>query len=278
MRGLPASGKSTKAKELAEEIGNAVRVNRDLLRTMIHFGTWSGKNERFIKMAERAIASMFLDENLVVIVDDTNLHPGTVESWKQFAKENKHEFEIFNVDTDYIECIDRDSLREDSVGRNVIVKMARQYGMYPFDKREIICDIDGTLCNIDHRLHYVRGEQKDWDSFFHAMKDDEPRPEIIDILCDKAAEGYRILLVSGRPEEYRGLTQRWLFNFGVPYTDLFMRPKGDHRPDTEIKQEILDRYFKKELIDLVIDDRPSVIRMWRENGLEVMDVGNGVEF
>jgi len=28
----------------------------------------------------------------------------------------------------------------------------------------------------------------------------------------------------------------------------------------------------------VYDDRPSVIRMWREKGLEVEDVGAGVEF
>lgn len=57
-----------------------------------------------------------------------------------------------------------------------------------------------------------------------------------------------------------------------------MRRAKDSRPDTEVKQDILDQYFKKELIDVVIDDRPSVIRMWRSNGLEVLDVGKGEEF
>ena len=34
----------------------------------------------------------------------------------------------------------------------------------------------------------------------------------------------------------------------------------------------------KENIFMVFDDRPSVIRMWRENGVKVVDVGDGVEF
>jgi len=29
---------------------------------------------------------------------------------------------------------------------------------------------------------------------------------------------------------------------------------------------------------LTFDDRPSVIRMWKEHGFTVADVGNGVEF
>jgi hypothetical protein len=29
---------------------------------------------------------------------------------------------------------------------------------------------------------------------------------------------------------------------------------------------------------MAFDDRPAVVRMWKENGLIVADVGNGVEF
>jgi hypothetical protein len=51
----------------------------------------------------------------------------------------------------------------------------------------------------------------------------------------------------------------------------------DKREDTEVKQAMLDRYFSdRSKIALVIDDRPSVMRMWRENGLNVVDVGNWV--
>lgn len=52
MRGLPASGKSTKAKELLS-VGNTVRINKDLLRTMLHFDTFTGRNEGMTRDAAR---------------------------------------------------------------------------------------------------------------------------------------------------------------------------------------------------------------------------------
>ena len=58
-----------------------------------------------------------------------------------------------------------------------------------------------------------------------------------------------------------------------------MRKSGDKRPDTDVKKEILDKYFKDKIkIFTVIDDRPSVIRMWKENKLDVIDVGDGIDF
>lgn len=39
----------------------------------------------------------------------------------------------------------------------------------------IIVDLDGTLCNLDHRLHHVRKEgKKDWDGFFAGISQDSP--------------------------------------------------------------------------------------------------------
>ena len=47
-----------------------------------------------------------------------------------------------------------------------------------------------------------------------------------------------------------------------------MRAGQDRREDSIIKKEILDK-MPKAKIELVLDDRPRVIRMWRDNGLEV---------
>jgi len=57
-----------------------------------------------------------------------------------------------------------------------------------------------------------------------------------------------------------------------------MRKKGDFRKDIIVKQEILDKYIKKENLKIVVDDRPSVIMMWKSNGLNVIDVGNNKYF
>src|SRR4051812_38724625 len=77
MQGLPASGKSTKAKELLEH-GNTVRLNKDLLRTMLHFDKFTGRNEGLTQDAALFLADNFLEKDINVIIDDTNFNPRTI--------------------------------------------------------------------------------------------------------------------------------------------------------------------------------------------------------
>ena len=73
LQGLPASGKSTFAKELlSREKGRWVRVNKDLLREMCHASHWSKANEKFIVKLRNQIILNALEEGKHVIVDDTN--------------------------------------------------------------------------------------------------------------------------------------------------------------------------------------------------------------
>lgn len=145
------------------------------------------------------------------------------------------------------------------------------------EKQTIIVDIDGTLADITHRRHHIEGKRKRWGKFFEAMDKDLPIPEVA-AKVRQLSQHHTIILVSGRPDDYRPMTEDWLKKHKIPYQQLFMRQSGDFRPDDIVKQEILHKHLKKEEIKLVIDDRPRVIRMWRENGLEVEDVGDGVEF
>lgn len=282
MQGLPASGKSTRAAEIVTNTGNAVRINKDLLRKMLHFGKFNGRNEGKTRDAARALARALITESHVII-DDTNLNKGTLQSWKDLAKEIGVNHELVVMDTPYYECIKRDAVREDSVGAQVITEMAMQNGLYPKPKKGIVIfDIDGTLADCTHRQHFVRQEKKDWKGFFAAMAEDTPRKEIVDMLLEYEGAGATIMLVSGRPTTFRETTEAWMdktFKGYVPYKALFMRSASDSRPDDIVKQEIYDKYFKdKYQVDLVVDDRPSVIRMWKANGLNVQDVGNGEEF
>ena len=51
-RGLPASGKSTKAIEMVETAkGKLKRVNRDLIREMLDNGRHSDANEKIVKQS-----------------------------------------------------------------------------------------------------------------------------------------------------------------------------------------------------------------------------------
>jgi predicted kinase len=287
MRGLPASGKSTKAKELLS-VGNTVRINKDLLRTMLHFDTFTGRNEGHTRDAARKLADWYLTNGVNVIIDDTNLNEGTVQSWKDLAKIHDAKIEYVDcTDVSVEECIERDSQREKRVGKTVIQKMALQHLGYLKGENVVICDLDGTLCDIEHRLHFVSGENKDWKSFFEHMMSDKLRTDVVAKVRDALA-GWspqaKLIFVSARPENYRAFTMDWLFDhllgtgLETRFTALIMREAGDKRPDTLVKGDIYDKYLKDLNIVKVFDDRPSVIRMWREKGLEVEDVGKGIEF
>lgn len=137
-------------------------------------------------------------------------------------------------------------------------------------KAAYIVDIDGTLANLSHRLHYIESEPKQWDAFFEACADDLPIQDVIDVVKNLPNE---VIYCTGRPERVREHTMRWIQDNGLPYGLLVMRRDGDHRPDTIAKKEImaeLQGYGYR--IAGVFEDRPSVVRVWREMGLTVFQM------
>lgn len=133
----------------------------------------------------------------------------------------------------------------------------------------VIFDIDGTLADNTHRQHLVADGQMSWEKFFQQMGEDTPVVPIID-LCKTltASKQYEVLLFTGRPERYRKLTEQWLTWNGVPDLPLEMRNDGDTRPDSEVKQDMLKALLSKGAeIAFVVDDRQSVVDMWRKNGV-----------
>lgn len=301
MKGLPASGKSTIAQGMIIDHGNTVRINKDLLRKMLHFNKFTGKNEGLTRDAARALAKAFLTNNINVIIDDTNLNEGTMQSWKDFAKELDVTHEVVDLtDVPVEECVLRDTDRQESVGGVVIKNMALKAGLKTFAQKSVVlCDIDGTIADTTHRLHYVNKEahdkwveamkpedrpteewKKDWKGFFSEMEMDPVRKDIQAMLIALYNEGYTIIFMSARPENYREATLRWLQAHFLTFAyTLIMRREGDKRPDTEAKKDMLEQHFPdKGVIHTIFDDRPSVIRLWKEMGLNVVDVGKGEEF
>lgn len=147
-------------------------------------------------------------------------------------------------------------------------------------KKTIICDIDGTVADMTHRIHYIRGTgKKDWDKCFSEMDKDKPIENVVSMVIG-FAEDYRIAMVTARPERFRRVTEDWLNKNNIHFDLLLMRKDGDKRDDDIIKRELLNKYFNKDNVYLAIDDRVRVIKMYKEELGEdkVLDVGNGVEF
>lgn len=135
-----------------------------------------------------------------------------------------------------------------------------------------IVDIDGTLADCRHRLHHVQAGAKNWKAFFDGIPDDyiiEPVKRVVVAL----AREYNVVLCSGRPEKYRKATVQWLDEWCVPFDSLYMRPDNDTRPDHIVKMQLLAGIRKDGFEPfVVIDDRTSVVEMWREQGLLCMQV------
>lgn len=145
----------------------------------------------------------------------------------------------------------------------------------------LVCfDIDGTLANIEHRLDYVRSKPKNWKAFDAGIPNDKVNDHVAKVFWALADAKHDIVLASGRNERSRRATVDWLEeNLLNDYQTLYMRKTDDFRSDDIVKQEILDQiiadYGRKP--DMVFDDRPRVVRMWRDNGIFVFNVYQGEE-
>lgn len=141
----------------------------------------------------------------------------------------------------------------------------------------VTLDLDGTLFNIDHRLHHVQSPgKKNWPAFFDGIKDDTLNPWCHKLLMLANLDAdLKIVLASGRGEEYREATEKSLRDnaLSLDYDHLFMREAKDSRSDTVIKENILDFEILTRFTPIFfVDDRPSVCRMWRSRGFDCLQI------
>jgi hypothetical protein len=144
----------------------------------------------------------------------------------------------------------------------------------------VVFDIDGTLANIGHRLGYIRSKPKNWAAFDAGIPNDSVNAPVAQVFRQMVEEGHHVVLASGRNDRSRSATEDWLRKNNLSgYEKLYMRAADDFRSDDIIKREILDQiiadYGCKP--DAVFDDRPRVVRMWRDAGIFVFDVYQGEE-
>jgi hypothetical protein len=145
----------------------------------------------------------------------------------------------------------------------------------------VVFDIDGTLANIEHRLDYVRSKPKNWKAFDAGIPNDKVNEPVVEVFRKFTFALYhQVVLASGRNERSRQATEDWLYKNNLSgYQKLYMRKADDFRNDSIVKREMLDEiiadYGKKP--DMVFDDRPRVVNMWRDAGIFVFDVYQGKE-
>lgn len=143
--------------------------------------------------------------------------------------------------------------------------------------KAILIDLDGTLANCEHRrVKATRDDgSMDWDDFFQGMENDG-----LNDWCHKLMQNMQMcahmIIVSGRSEAHRKVTEAWLKKHNIRYDALHMRPEKDRRPDTEVKLEIYQQKIKPQFdVVFAVDDRKCVVDMWRTEGLVCLDCAGG---
>ena len=200
MRGLPASGKSTYARNLVEQNPNAYkRINRDDLRAMFDNTYRSRGNEKFVRKIRDVLILEALKAGKHVIVDDTNLSDKNIKRIEQLVQQFRKEegqdvqVEIKDMEATLTECLERDKQREKGVGEKVIREMHRQF----FDGKEryreqdpalpkaVVCDLDGTLAILNGRNPYVADK----------CEGDLLNVPVANILLNHKQQGHKIILL-----------------------------------------------------------------------------------
>jgi hypothetical protein len=130
--------------------------------------------------------------------------------------------------------------------------------------KSIIVDLDGTLCDCAHRRPFLQEDRPDWRSFNESMRTDGLNTWCLELMNAMRDAGYKILLVSGRGDDFRDHTIDWLIQYNVTYDVLLMRRAGDSRKDALVKFDIYKTSIEP-LYDVrfVVDDRKQVVEMWR---------------
>ena len=141
--------------------------------------------------------------------------------------------------------------------------------------KAVIFDIDGTLADHSHRQHYAQSKPRNWKAYNELMHLDKPAAKIVNLI-EIFKPSHRIILCSGRSSEFRNVTTKWLSEHNIFWEDLHMRPEGDFRSDHIIKEEILNEIWTSGYNpEYAIDDRNSVVAMWRRNGLTCLQCQDG---
>lgn len=146
-----------------------------------------------------------------------------------------------------------------------------------------VFDIDGTVADCSHRRHFVQTKPANWDAFNSLVSLDPPVVPVVEIARLLYRSGYPLIFLSGREgtKKLHDDTVQWLYKtFGTFDFSLWMRTEGDNRSDEIVKLELMKAHIEPIYNVIgIFDDRPKVIRSWREHGYFVFDVNQtGAEF
>lgn len=304
--GVSGSGKSTWAFNYVKENPNTIIISRDNIRMLLY-----GYNESNIKnyynlsdLKEKEVEVTNFSDSLIwkairegkdIIVDNTHLEMKYINAYRKFACLLELKF----IDVTLVDAIYQDLKRSKSVGETLIKKQFDRYNAlksktnlqneidefnlfvkdvfvtcrkseYDYNKPDaFLFDLDGTLA--------LTGDRNIFD--FSKVDVDilnKPIGFINNAITYHDANHYtNTIICSGRDESCAEITKKWLTKYGINYSSLYMRSKGDMRPDWMVKAEMWKKIQLTYNIQCMVDDRLQVVDFARRLGYTVCQCAYG---
>ena len=138
------------------------------------------------------------------------------------------------------------------------------------NKHTVIVDLDGTISTKGDRGWYE----------YSKVSGDIPVEAILRLVRMLHTNGTNLVFCTGREDSCMKKSIEWIrkhiFMNDLAPVEIYMRPSGDRRPDFVVKKEIYARDIEpRHNVWFVLDDRSSVVKMWREIGLTCLQVAEG---
>ena len=142
----------------------------------------------------------------------------------------------------------------------------------------IVVDLDGTLCDTNHRVDYAQAGE--WDAYHSRIAADRAHLDVsrlISHMVSDNAPDWEVWLISGREERFLWETQRWLAARDIVADRILLRPAHDRSPDHELKLRLLVEALgsMEAVIDhvaFVLEDKDRVVEAYRNAGLPCWQV------
>jgi hypothetical protein len=139
----------------------------------------------------------------------------------------------------------------------------------------VIIDIDDTLSLAGERFKLAtKSDGKiDWDVAHNPelVKKDKPNLPMIDLAKRYKKAGFKVVILTGRPDTIRTTTEEWLDKYSIEYDELYMRNKKEHYLKADVfKKGIYEIYLDD--VFCAYDDDEEIIQMWNSLGIPAFKV------
>lgn len=139
----------------------------------------------------------------------------------------------------------------------------------------VVIDIDDTLSLAGERFKLAtKSDGKiNWDVAHNPelVKKDKPNLPMIDLAKRYKKAGFKVVILTGRPDTIRTTTEEWLDKYGIEYDELYMRNKKEHYLKADVFKKGIYQIYLDDVF-CAYDDDERIIQMWNSVGIPAFKV------